>query len=450
MNLWDRVKFLFTGEMMIDGKQIGTKIPNWQSGVPQYPQDDYRSYANNGYSKNELVYACVQEVASSVPDAILMVYHEETDEKETQHPLRNIFKNPNPWQTEYDLWEITVIYLLLAGNAYWEKVRDRTGRVVELVPLQPERVRVVPSSETFIGGYIYEVDGIQYPLEKDDVIQFRMPNPNPDEQFIGMPPIRAALRAIATDNEATDFTKTILQNYAMPAVVITTQAQIDDELAARLTRKWKQKFGGRGQGEPAFLQEGMTINAVGLSLRDLEFPDLRNISETRICAVFGVPPILVGAQAGMERSTYSNYEEARRSFWQETIMPLLQKLTQRINKDLMPEFNELTSEQYYAGFDTDEVSALASLFNEQWDRTMAALEKGLLTRNEARTRVGYDEVEGGDIFLQSTNIIGVPENQQPPATPPAQPMGTTNMDPNRNPLRLVQAAKKKVPKAGIT
>jgi phage portal protein BeeE len=56
--------------------------------------------------------------------------------------------------------------------------------------------------------------------------------------------------------------------------------------------------------------------------------------EARICAALNVPPIVAGFKVGLDRSTYSNYEEARRSFYSETIDPLLTRLSGVLTKGL--------------------------------------------------------------------------------------------------------------------
>lgn len=409
-----RLKWLFTGG--IEQKEFGHKVLPWQDGTPQYLEDNYRDLAKGGFSKNELVYACITELSSSVPEAPMRIYSNE-EEALNEHPFRLLMKRPNPWLTEFELWEMTVIYLMLSGNAYWEKVRNRSGQVVEIIPLRPDRVHIIPSEENYIEGYEYELGGRMYKIPEQDVIHFKLPDPLND--FLGMPPLRAGVRATSVDNEATDFVKSLLENKAIPGVVITTQSQIDEDLTKRLTKKWKQKFGGKNRGEPAFLQEGMDIKSVGLNMQELAFPDLRTISETRICAVFGVPPILVGAKTGLDRSTFSNYEEARKSFWQETIFPLLRRLADVVNLKLIPEFG---AGNYEAKFDTTEVTALQIVENEKWGRADKAYNSGILKLNEARAEIGKDPVDDGDVFKSEHARMSMPpEMQTEMSNPPPAP-----------------------------
>ncbi|HEY8415285.1 MAG TPA: phage portal protein, partial [Thermaerobacter sp.] len=417
MRLRDRLRVLFTGRLPIDVfvdqaiervKQVagGTVVG---PGVARWPEDGYVSWAREAYGKNELVYACIQEIATSVPEAPLRVYRDTEAgwEEVPDHPLRQLIRRPNPILSEYELWELTIVHMYIAGNAYWEIVTTRDGRPKELWPLRPDRVRIIPDPDPRIHHtYAYAVDGQLYPLGTN-VVHFKFPNPL--DEYFGQPPLRAAVRAVAVDNEATAYVQSLLQNDAMPRIVVTTQQKIDEDTVERLRRKWRDKYGRENRGTPAFLQHGMDVKVLGLNLKDLEFPDLRSVSEARICAAFGVPPVLVGAKVGLDRSTFANYSEARRSFWEETISPLLRRLADRINHKLLPMFRD--SDGLEARFDTSEVSALQESVNEKWRRITEAVEAGWLLLDEARTEAGYDPlpVGQGQVRLERSGVTDVPE-----------------------------------------
>jgi len=40
-----------------------------------------------------------------------------------------------------------------------------------------------------------------------------------------------------------------------------------------------------------------------------------------------------------------------------------------------------------------------------WRRALEAVKNGILTPNEARVMLGYDEVEGGDMLMMPANMI---------------------------------------------
>src|SRR6266498_5260586 len=152
-------------------------------------------------------------------------------------------------------------------------------------------------------------------------------------------PIWSAARAITLDNAATDFVDRLLRNDATPTAVVTTEQAVTDELTDRLRAKWTQRHGGNARGGIAFLQKGMDVKPLGMNLRDLEFPDLRTISESRICMAMGrTPPILVGAKVGLDRSTFANYHEAVQSWWNGPLWSLQRRFQNAMSSKLLPYF----------------------------------------------------------------------------------------------------------------
>lgn len=384
---------------------------------PEFPASTFLNHVDAGYNKNELVYSCITEKATSYPEATLRVYDAlgRRGEPLQDHPLRQLLSNPNPLITEFELFELLVLHLDLAGNAFWEKVRDRTGRVVELWPLRPDRVRMKRNGRDVAYGYV--VSDTAYgrstgaktvPVE---VVHFKLPNPV--DPLVGTPPMRAALRATAVDNEATAFVKTLLQNHAVPGVVVTMgnlESVLDEATTNRLKEKWRNSFGGRKRGEPAFLQTGMDVKELGLSLKDLEFPDLRTISESRICMSFGVPPIIVGAKVGLDRSTFANFAEARKAFWEQTLMPLQRRVRDTIAAQLLPEMPSGPGiRRVSLRWDTSEVLALKESEQARWERATSAFQAGGISQNEYRAELSLPDVPGGDVFLMPSGVIATRE-----------------------------------------
>jgi HK97 family phage portal protein len=407
------------------GPVAGTAFQTLGLPEPLYPEPNFANNAERGFDKNELVYACIMEKATSLPDAPFRVFGPDGQgESREDHPLRRLMASPNPVTTEFEMLELTSIYMDLAGIAFWEIVKDRVDRPVELWPLRPDMVRIYPQRHgpTEYGYYIGQ--GRVVPLGTD-VLAFKYPNPtNP---ALGQAPMRPANRAVALDNEATDFVKSLLQNRAVPGSVIETEQQINQDLVDRLTVKWEERFGGNNRGRPAFLQKGMKVHTLGLDLGALEFPDLRTISESRICMSFGVPPILIAAKVGLDRSTFANYAEARRSFWEETLMPLQKRMQQVIVTRLQPMVEGPRPRRSVAKFDNSEVLALRESEGQRWEQAIQAFRAGAITINEFCRRVGLPVKPGGDVVylrpagVVPTDVLGNPLVEQ---TTPAADSGT--------------------------
>lgn len=405
------------GVLTIPG--LGGARPNL-AGVLE-PDGSLETFARNGYSRNELVYACIALRAESLPQSQLRVYPTgPSNEPLDDHRLRRLIDQPNPLCSEFELFELEITYLDLAGTCYTLIERARDGLPVRLWPLRPDLVGVLPSArDPSVYVWVYRPDpqrpDIQVLINRQNMIVVRYPNvnvANPADRYFGKPPLRSAARAISLDNAATDFVDQLLRHDATPTTVITTAEAVTEEIAERLKSKWLQRFGGVNRGKPVFLQKGMDVKALGLNLRDLEFPDLRTISESRICMAMGrTPPILVGAKVGLDRSTFANYHEAVLSWWQGPLWSLQQRFRGAWRAALLGEFSGVGRRSIDLAWDNSNVPALREAESARWERATNALARGGITQNDFRRTVGLPPVPGGDVFLIPAGVIPSPAGQ---------------------------------------
>ena len=138
---------------LIDGQRGHMDIPPFGVANPNNAgminQDgSYSNYAQNGYGRNELVYACIRYRAESFPQAVLRVYPQGRGQALDDHRLRRLFENPNPVTSEFEFFELSSTYKDLAGTCFWLIVRGRDGLPSELWPLRPDLVGVWPGFRT--------------------------------------------------------------------------------------------------------------------------------------------------------------------------------------------------------------------------------------------------------------------------------------------------------------
>jgi HK97 family phage portal protein len=366
-------------------KGLETGVSAFKNGQPQYPTDNFVDNALGGYGKNEVVYACIQEITSSLAEAPIQALDSEMMPVDSDMTVE-LLKRPNKHMSGYEFWEITVNHMYLSGNAYWFKLKTGRGKVKELWPLRPDRMRVVPDVDNFVSHYVYNIDGKNHRIAKEDVLHFKFCNPT--NEHIGMSPLRPAVRQIATDNDATDFSKVMLQNGGVPSGILRIPEPLSREARQRIKSQWKQAYGGDGRGEIAVLEGDTEFEQISMDMQSLAFADLRAISETRICMIFGVPPILIGAKAGLDRATYANYKEARESFWEETISALQRRLTAKLETD-----PDLNPRGRTFKFDLTMVPAMADQRQQKFNNAVMAVQTGIMTIDEARAEIGLEPLD---------------------------------------------------------
>lgn len=389
-------------------KGIGEQLAPYLQTQPIYHPATYRNFVRYGYLGNELIYAGINLIVKVFAQAQLQV---EDDDEEIipNHPLRTLITKPTDNTYEHTLWEWTLLDLFLAGNAFWEKVRSATGKVVRLQRLEPDRVGIIPSAERYVDRYVYEVGGIWYPIPEANVLHWKFHNPglgDPLDHYFGVPPMLAAWKSLQTDNQATDFTKVVLQNYAVPGVVIEAKQKVDDEDAKEIKRRYREAVGGKKRGDVFVSQLGMEVKTVGMTLEQLAFDSIRGISETRLLMVLGGAPLvyLLGTSAGMKRAIYNNYSEAREALADDVVGPLWNRIDDAITAFLLPEFDQIRT--HYAHFDTSMVIAFEERRMKRIETASTALTRGLMSRDEARALCRLPPVgrDGRDVLYVPVNV----------------------------------------------
>lgn len=414
---------------VIDGRQsfmplpsgLGAGGPNLSGTIEQ--DGSYSNYATSGYSRNELVYSCIRYRAESLPQAVLRVYPQGNAAALEEHRLRQLFAKPNDVTNEFEFFELSSTYKDLAGTCFWLVVMGRDRLPSQLWPLRPDLVGVAPNPRNpaeYVWVYRPDPERPELAIPVPNagsaqargapafIVRIRYPNPNPQDpgwRYFGQPPLRAGARATTLDNGATDFVDSLLRNHAMPSVVVETETEVTKALHERLSSMWRQAFGGRMRGSPAFLQKGMKLQTLGMTLEQLEFPDLRANTETRICMAFGVEPILVGAKIGLEHNAYKDYREARLSFWEEAMLSDMRRYIEPVRSWLLPLFAGVGRRSVRADWDYSGVPALKESQGALWQRATEAFARGAITRNDFRAIVGLPSVPGGDVFLTPAGVV---------------------------------------------
>ena len=365
-----------------------------------YPEDNYGNYAKEGYGRNAIVNACIRELATGTAAARFYVQRDTTDglvEVEGT-PLANLIMYPNGTQDFYHWVERLVTYLYVSGNAYVLKERSRGNQITGLYLLRPDRVSIMPSGEG-VKGYSYEVDGKEYFLKPEDVGHLSFPNPSGD--LYGLSPLHVLTKTINLDLSMTDFAKVFFQNAGVPSGLLKVKRRLtSQEEATRIRSRWRSSFGGTNNFHSvAVLDDDAEYQQMASAPADMALTDLHNHTESRICSVLGVPPILISANVGLQRSTFSNYREARFSFHSETLEPLISKIVRFLNYCVGMEMGETIAVDLteMRGFLDDKETINA--------RAAQLFSSGIVTLNEAREMVGQDALPDGEVRRLPANII---------------------------------------------
>lgn len=386
-----------------------------------------------GGDNNSAVFACLMALATAFPEPPLRVWRKRAGNEYPipEHPLQQLLDKPTP-NGELSLEDLlfwTAWAEHTDGNAYWLKVRAGDavrGNVVQLWPVAPNRIAPVTRRDRdgrvkeWISHYKMQVGPGKYDdVPVENVIHFRL-GVDPRDMRLGLSPLKRLVREIATDDEASRFTDTLLSNYAIPGLVVVPSGAtvVDKASADRISKTISQRFSGENRGKVAVLSRESVIQQFGFSPEQLQMDALHRLPEERIAAVIGVPAIIAGLGAGLQRSTFANFRESREMFTEQTLAPRWRATAARLNVSLKPDFSgdRLVS----MAFDTSEVRAFQEDENARYIRLNTAVQGGWMTRNEARSATGLEPVPGWDEEDTATFT--------PPPTPEPEPVPADDSD----------------------
>ncbi len=374
----------------------------------------YKDYAKEGYQENAIVHRCVQLISNSASAVKIDVFSGDT--KLDNHELISLLQRPNPSQSGIEFFTSLYSYLMISGNSYILRDTDALRPPRELYLLRPDRMQVKSGSTVIPSSYEYVIDGVTvntYPVDQTNAISQikHIKLWNPIDDYYGLSPIMASAYNIDQHNLAGLHNVALLKNGATPSGYLKFQptdetglsTQLTDDQRARLLEDLEFRFQGtHNSGRPMLLEGNFEYKQLGLSPKDMDFLELLNLSAREIALCFGVPAQMIGIP---EANTYSNMETAKLGLYEETIIPLLKRVESDLNEYLAPLYSGDIRIQY----DLDSIPAMAEKRRQIYENVTQGVQAGIITRNEARERLGLEEVSGGDDLYIPSNLFPIGE-----------------------------------------
>jgi HK97 family phage portal protein len=383
--------------------KAGSEGPNLYAvgttGRPTYPRQSIANWTEEGQRKNELVFACLDKLAQTSAEPTLRAYERGIGRGSKprllpdEHPANLPVTFPNPTTSESGMLAQQIVTVHVAGNAVAFKERNDAGLPNGLHWVRLDRVMLEVDGNSQIVAFWYEpvIAAPRVRIPREEVVHFRGMY---DLLFPawGISPLGVMARAVTVDNAATDFAASFFANAAVPYGMISTEQMLLPDDADEIARRWAERYGGlEGWNQPAVLGRGATYQRLGLNMQEMSMDFLRAHDESRICMDFGVPPIMVGAKVGLDRSTFSNMREARESLWEDKAKGYWQDVADQYTLDLGVEFGD----RIFYAFDFDNVAALGESRESKWTRATTGWDNGMLMLDDAREIAGLPPLPGG-------------------------------------------------------
>ncbi|MCK3941467.1 phage portal protein [Streptococcus suis] len=352
------------------------------------------------------VYACVRILAEAVASLPIHVYERTSTgkEKKVEHPLYFLLHDePNPEMSSFVFRETLMIHLLIWGNAYVQIIRDRSGQVISLYPLLPDKMSV-HRDESGKLYYKYKRQSEENPnfKEKGDAILraedvLHVPGLGFDG-LIGYSPIALAKNAIGMTLATENYGASFFKNGANPGGVLEHPGILKDP--KRVRDSWNAVYNGvTNAHKVAVLEEGMKYTQVGIPPEEAQFLQTRKFQINEIARLYRIPPHMVG---DLEKSSFSNIEQQSLEFVKYTLDPWVVRLEQAFKRSLfLPE----EKKTYFVKFNVD--GLLRGDYQSRMNGYAIGRQNGWLSTNDIRELEDLNllsDEEGGNLYLINGNM----------------------------------------------
>ena len=343
------------------------------------------------------LFAVVSRIAEATAAAVWRLGEVTADGEFSErpgHPLAQLWAKPNPFYIRAEFVETIQQHFELVGEAWF--VILRAGRTpAELWPVRPDRIRPIPSRESFIAGYEYRLGAEVIPLATEDVVSIIRPNPL--DMYRGLGVVQTIIADLEGERMAALWNRNFFRNSAEPGGIIQLDQRLSDAEFEQFVSRWRQQHQGVANAHRvAVLEQGTWVDRK-FTQRDMQFEQLRRASRDTIIGAFGMPRHLLGITEDINRA---NAEAAEVMFARWIVRPRLERLRGALNAQLAPLFGPNLQFDYVDPAPEDRELRLRE--------AEVGAKTGTLTVNEIRRRLGEDVIDGGDGLVMPPVNMALP------------------------------------------
>jgi HK97 family phage portal protein len=241
-------------------------------------------------------------------------------------PSPQLFTRPAA-DMPFDEWVWIFLWEALTSPAAWGLIVDRSGpglRPSQIEPLCRGRVTAATSRNSDRAATVYRLDGRE--VDPADLFRFRLyPAAG---SVVGLDPVAYAAEAIGAGLAAQRFGAEFFADSAIPSGILTTDSSLSAENADAMHDRWQAKRQGRR--DTAVLGNGLKFQAITVSPEESQNLETRKFSIQEACRYFGVPPEMIGSEAGGSL-TYANVEQRDLDFLKYGVGPKMRRLESALN-----------------------------------------------------------------------------------------------------------------------
>ena len=354
-------------------------------------------------------WGCVRGISETIASLPWNVMTKEGNKKRVadEHPVHSLIKfRPNKEMNAFTFKELKVREMLGRGNFYCEKERNRLGDIVNIWPIDYDRVNVDRDSK---GRIVYDIsNGTQANtvLKAKDIYHVKGPGGN---GLVGYSVVELAKETISAGLAAEKFGGSLFGNGALPSLVITDDGtkKLGPDGVKNMLSTWnKRNRGPRNARSTEYLEKGFDVKQLSINPNDAQFLETRKFQVHEVCRWFRYP---VHKLAELDRSTNNNIEAENISFVTDTLMPWICRIESEADVSLFrrEDIGRFYGKMVVQGLLRGDLKTRSEFYDKMWRLGVLSIDDILELEDRNPLPDGT-----GDLRMVPLNMVSVKQAKQ--------------------------------------
>ena len=310
---------------------------------------------------------------------------------------RLLADRPNEAMSPFVLKKTLEVHRLQFGNAYLLPVRNRSNAVPrELLPVHPDFV--LPYVDT--DGVLWYVitnpqTGERRKFRSYDVVHLKGYSA---DGITGVSVLSRASQTIRVASTQQSHEESFFRNKARPSGVLAVDTDLSAEARDVVRKEWNRIHEGADHAfRVAVLDRGMKYQQIGISQREAQFVESKDVLVADIARFYGVP--LYKLQAG--KQSYSSNEQNAIEYVVSAVHPTIRQAEEEFTYKLLFESEQRRGLEVRINLNAELRGDMAA--RGTWYKMMR--ETGAFSVNDIRALEDMDAVDGGETRYASLNYV---------------------------------------------
>lgn len=347
---------------------------------------------------------CVKILSEDVATLPLFLYKrlEKGKIKALNHNLYSIINaEPNNEMLSINFIEMLMTNALLWGNAFIQKIYNKSGQIIEIWPLYSKYMEIKRDKNNNL-FYRYSEPGNKRDFSESEIINITGLTM---DGIKGLSILKYAKESLGLTMATERFGASFFGNGARAADVLELPEGGRCKNKNEVREEWNNIHRGPDNGNKlAILENGMKYKPVGIPPEDAQFLETRQYQVPEVCRWFRMPPHKV---ADLSNATFSNIEHQSIEYVSNTLRPWLVRIEKSLSKGLL---NDQEKKKYFIQFNVD--ALLRGDFTTRMQGYAIGRQNGWLSADDIRELEDMNpmpENAGGDKYLVNGNMVPIDE-----------------------------------------